>query len=198
VKQAIADEVRAQIEEERAAAQQPQAPAPAPTAGAPGAAAPPAQERVPGALDPNHRTFIVSSAISGEVPDGTECSLTPGDVLTRIEDTPDANQNVKVLVSSSQKNDCRSGTQLAVSVDDLQDMQNHFRAQLSEGLNQLAQNQGKGQIPAGPAADPREVAEAKTAPDLTAVAELQRQEQEADQNDKEVAEAASGNGPGQQ
>ena len=32
--------------------------------------------------------------------------------MTRIEDTPDANKNVKVLVSASQKSDCASGSKL--------------------------------------------------------------------------------------
>ena len=191
LKQAIADEVRAQIEAERAAAQQPPTPAAAPTSGTPQSG-----ERVPAALDPNFRTFIVATAMSEQTPDGTECSLTSGDVLTRIDDTPDANQNVKVLVSGSQKNDCHSGTQLAMSVQDLQDMHNHFQEQVSEGMGKLADNQGKGQIPAGPAASPRAVAEGTSAPDLTAVAELQKEEQEADQNEREVAQAA-GNGPGQ-
>ena len=191
VKQAIADEVRAQIEAERAAAQQPPAPAVAPTAGAPGGA-----EQVPGALDPNFRTFIVANALSAQVPDGTECSLTAGDVLTRLDDSPDANLNVKVMVSSSQRSDCRSGTQLAVSVQDLQDMRNSFEQNVNEGMGKLAENQGKGQIPAGPAASPRANPDAQSAPDLTAVADLQKQEQEADQSEREVAQA-SGNGPAQ-
>jgi hypothetical protein len=77
VKQAIADEVRAQIEAERAAVQQPSASA------APGSGAPEAAEQVPAALDPNFRTFIVARTISGQVPDGTECSLTPTKPTTR-------------------------------------------------------------------------------------------------------------------
>ena len=186
VKQAIADEVKAQLAAQRDAATTPPA---APDAGAAPAAN---QDQVPAALDPNHRTFIVAASIDGEIPDGTECSLSQGDVLTRLDDTPDANQKVRVLVSSSQRNDCKSGTQLAVSVQDLQDMHNHFAAQIDEGLGKLAASQGKGGIPSGPAPDAKDVAEAKSAPDLTAVAELQKEEQEADKNEKEVADASSG------
>ena len=91
VKQAIADEVKAELAAEKAAAASPQAAAAAPTG-----------DQVPEALDPANRTFIVSSVLSEQLPDGTECSLSQGDVLTRIDDNPDANQNVKVLVSSSQ------------------------------------------------------------------------------------------------
>jgi len=64
-------------------------------------------------------------------------------VLTRIQDTPDADQNVKVLVASSQRNDCTSGSQVAVAVQDLQDMHNDFQAKISEGLGKLAENQGR-------------------------------------------------------
>jgi len=197
VKQQIADEVRAQLAAERDAAAAP--PAQPATGAAPGgtpagAAVTTAQDRVPAALDPNHRTFIVSTATNAEVADGTECSLSPGDVLTRIEDTPNGNQQVKVLVSSSQTNDCRSGTQLALAVDNLQDMANHFRSQMDDGLGQLAQNQGKNGLPTGPAAGAREVPEAKTQPDLTAVAELQKEEQEAEENEKDVAAAKGGDG----
>ena len=187
VKQAIADEVKAQLAAERDAAK-------APPAGAGATAAPAGQESVPAALDPNHRTFIVATAIDGEIADGSECSLSPGDVLTRLDDAADANQHVKVLVSSSQKNDCRSGSQLAVAVQDLQEMHNHFQSQIDDGLGELAKNQGKNGLPSGPPANPQEVAEAKSAPDLTAVAELQKEEQEADKDEKEVAEASGGDG----
>ena len=157
VKQAIADEVRAQLEAEKAAAAAPQQPASAEgeaaaggqqSASAGGDAA--QQEEVPAALDPNHRTFIVATILTEQAPDGSDCSLSPGDVVTRIDDSPDDNKNVKVLISSSQKGDCHSGSQVAIAVDDLQEMHNHFREQLDQGLKTLAENQGKNGIPAGP------------------------------------------------
>lgn len=125
--------------------------------------------------------------------DGTECSLSQGDVLTRIDDTPDANQNVKVLVSGSQKGDCNSGAQVAVSVENLQDMHNHFREQIDDGLGELAKNQGKKGMPAAPAgtavakANPDGVAQ----PDPTAQADLAKQQQDADAAEKEVQTAAN-------
>jgi hypothetical protein len=193
VKQAIADEVKAQIAAERdAAAAQSATPAAAPAA-APAAdaqqsasATPP--EVLPDALSPNNRTFIVADALNPQLPDGTECSLTQGDVLTRIDDTPDANQNVKVLVSGSQKGDCSSGAQVAVSVNDLQEMHNHFREQIDDGLEQLAKNQGKNGMPAAPAgsAVSKPNPEGQATPDPNAAAELQQQDQEADQADKDV------------
>ena len=93
----------------------------------------------------------MSTVLTEQGADGADCSLSPGDVVTRLDDNPDADQKVKVLVSSSQKSDCHSGSQLSMAVDDLQEMHNHFREQLDSGLKTLAENQGKNGIPAGPA-----------------------------------------------
>jgi len=185
--------VKAQIAAERdaAAAQASGASAPATASPAPDAsqsasATPP--EVVPDALNPNNRTFIVADALNPQLPDGTECSLTQGDVLTRIDDTPDSNNNVKVLVSGSQKGDCSSGSQLAVSLDSLQEMHNHFREQIDDGLEQLAKNQGKNGMPAAPAgsAVSKPNPEGQATPDPNAAADLQKQQEEADQADKDV------------
>src|SRR5271156_6316891 len=160
-------------------------PAPPPPPGTP--------EVVPDALSPTNRTFIVADTLNPQQADGTECSLTQGDVLTRIDDTPDANQNVKVLVSGSQKNDCHSGAQLSVSVNDLQEMHNHFREQIDDGLGEMAKKQGTGGMPAAPAGTttPKANPEGQAQPDLTAQADLEKQDQQADQTEKEVQVAAN-------
>jgi hypothetical protein len=193
VKQQIADEVRAQIAAQRDAAAQPE-PAAAVTSNAPAGGAQNGPDELPAALDPAHRTFIVSAVLSSATPDGTECSLSPGDVLTRIQDNPDADQNVKVLVASSQKNDCASGSQVAVAVQDLQDMHNDFQAKISEGLGKLAQDQGKNGLPASPAPGSKANPAGQAQPDLTVQADLKAQQDEATQAEKEVQDAsASGN-----
>jgi hypothetical protein len=190
VKQAIADEVKAEIAAERdaAAAQASSAPAAAPAADAPESASATPAEVLPDALKPNNRTFIVADALNPQLPDGTECSLTQGDVLTRIDDTADGNNNVKVMVSGSQKGDCASGSQVAISLDDLQEMHNHFREQIDDGLEQLAKNQGKNGMPAAPAGSTvsKPNPDGQATPDPNAAAELQQQDQEADQADKDV------------
>jgi hypothetical protein len=76
-------------------------------------------------------------------------------------------------------------------------MHNHFREQMDTGLKTLADNQGKNGIPSGPAADPRENPDGRTAIDLTAGADLQKQQQDAEQAEKEVQQASAGNGNGQ-
>jgi len=201
VKQAIADEVRAQLEAEKAAAASPQQPASGGGAAAGGQQSAgngnaAQQEEVPAALDPNHRTFIVATILTEQAPDGSDCSLSPGDVVTRIEDTPDGNKNVKVLVSSSQKGDCHSGSQVAMAVDDLQEMHNHFREQLDEGLKTLAEKQGKDGIPAGPKPGGRANPDGKAEPDLDVEKELNDQQKDADAAEAEVQQQQGGSGQG--
>jgi hypothetical protein len=210
VKQAIADEVKAEILAEQQASQQtgpqaPQAPAAAPAAATPASDTSSADadapvkapagtpEVVPDALNPNNRTFIVADAITPDLPDGTQCSLTQGDVLTRIEDTPDANASVKVLVSGSQKSDCHSGTQLSVKVNDLQEMHNHFREQIDDGLGEMAKKQGTGGMPAAPAGTTtaKANAEGTAQPDLTAQSDIEKTSAQADTTEKEVQVAAN-------
>lgn len=176
VKQAIDEEVKAQLAAEKADA----------SAGTSTAAT---GDRIPAALDPNHRTFIVSAELQEQLEGGATCTLSAGDVLTRIDNAPDANQNVKVLVTSNQKGDCQSGAQVAVSVQDLQDMHNDFAAKIDAGLQKLADNQGKKGIPAGPAAGGQKNPDGTASADLTAAADLQQQEQIADRTESEIRTA---------
>ena len=111
-------------------------------------------------------------------------------MVTRIEDSPDGNKNVKVLVSSSQKGDCQSGSQVAMAVDDLQEMHNHFREQLDQGLKTLAENQGKNGIPAGPKPGGRANPEGEAQPDLDVEAQLNDQQKDADAAETEVQQQA--------
>jgi hypothetical protein len=109
VKYAIAEEVKAQLAAEKAAAQHRESNV---------------NDVLP-ALDPARRTFVVSSDLT-VVADGQECSLTPGDVITRLTDTPDASQKVNVSIASSKQSDCAQSKQVAVSLDDLQEMRNQL------------------------------------------------------------------------
>jgi hypothetical protein len=181
-KQAIDEEVKAQLAAEKADASG-------------GAQTATTSDQVPAALDPNHRTFIVSAQLQEQLDGGATCTLSAGDVLTRIDNAPDANQNVKVLVTSNQKGDCQSGAQVAVSVQDLQDMHNDFAAKIDAGLQKLADTQGKNGIPAGPAAGGQKNPDGTANTDLTAAADLQQQQDAADQTEKEVKQA-EGSGQG--
>jgi len=173
VKQAIAEEVKVQLAAQQAAASSPQQ-------------AVASNDQVPDALDPKVRTFIVSRTLSEPTDDGGACSLAAGDVLTRIANKPDASQNVTTLVTSSQTNDCEAGTQLAVSLQDLQDMHNDFREKTDAGLQALADNQGKNGIASGPAPDRRPAEEGQAQPDADASGLLDQQQTEANQTEADV------------
>jgi hypothetical protein len=188
VKQMIAEEVKAQLAAEQSAATQSGSSATAPASVPPQPAA--NTEEVPPALDPNHRIFVVATSLDVNAA-GQPCSLNPGDIIMRTENTPDSSNAVGVNVVSSQKADCRSGSAPRVQVADLEEMHNHFREQMDAGLKTLADNQGKNGIPTGPAANPKAVPEGTAVPDLTATADLQKQRQDADQAEKEVQQASS-------
>jgi hypothetical protein len=192
VKKEIAEEVKAQIAAEKEAAAHPE------PVGAASSTAPTSEQRgpdeVPGALDPAHRIFIVSQVLSSSLDDGTDCALSPGDVLRRVDDNPDGDQNVKVTVVSAQKNDCSAGSSVPVGVQDLQDMHNDFQSKINEGLGKLAENQGKNGLPSGPAAGAKPNPAGQAQPDLTVQSDLKAQQDEAAQAEKEVQEAASDDG----
>jgi hypothetical protein len=195
VKAAIAEEVKAQLAAEQAAAK------PAASGGqdqttqasSNQASSTQASEEVPPALDPARRTFVVASDLA-VVGDGQECQLTSGDVITRISDTPDDDRKVTVSVSASKKTDCAAGKQVAVAVDDLEEMHNHFQEQLDNGMKDLASKQGTGGLPKAP--DTSTVASdvPPPPPDASAEKTLQDQQAAADQTEAQVVKEAFSQG----
>jgi hypothetical protein len=135
VKQGIADEVQQQLAYENAAAAQP------------GQAA--TLTDLPQVLQPNH-LFVVSYAMNVTTADQQGCGLEGGNVLKLVAapdtDSPAAN----LTVVSSRRGDCPAGAQVTISLDDLQEMQNNFRAQLDAGLHTMHDQQGQGGLPGAP------------------------------------------------
>jgi hypothetical protein len=184
VKAAIAEEVKAQLAAEQAAAK---------PASSGGAQPTQASEEVPPALDPARRTFVVSSDLT-VTGDGQECQLTAGDVITRITDTPDDDRKVTVSVSSAKKADCAPGKQVAVAVDDLQEMHNHFQEQLDNGMKELSSKQGSGGLPKAPDTTPIASDVPPPPPDASAEKTLQDQQSAADQTEAQVVKEAFSQG----
>jgi hypothetical protein len=186
VKAMVAEEVKQQLAAEKAAAVRSGA-APATTS-----------DRLPPALDPAHTVFVVGSNLDVKAPDGTECELTPGDVINRIDDTPNGENNVQVRVASSKQGDCRQGVKPMVAVAELQEMSNSFREQISAGLQHLAENNGKNGLPAAP--DTTTVADANVpvpTPDTDASSQIQALQKDADRAEEDVKKASSsGQGSG--
>jgi len=190
VKQAIAEEVKAQLAAEKNDA------AKGGSSGGQQASGGANSNEVPPALDPARRTFVVNADLS-VVADGEECALTAGDVITRLTDTPDGDNNVNVSVAASKKGDCAAGKQAAVGVDDLQEMQNHFQEQLTAGMGELAKKQGTGGLPKAPDTSTVAGDVPEPPPDKSAGKALEDEEKSADQAETEVKQEAGSGGDSQ-
>jgi len=107
-------------------------------------------EGPPAALDPNIRYFVVANEENLTDADGNECTLTGGDVVFRSDDTPDDDHMVDTQVKASRKDECAVGATVAISTDDLMDMYNNMRQNMSDGMKELAAKNGKNGLPKAP------------------------------------------------
>ena len=103
-------------------------------------------------------------------------------------------QKVTVLVTASKKSDCASGKKVAVSVDDLQEMHNHFQEQIDDGLKTLAEKQGTGGLPKAPDTATTSSEMPPPPPDASAATALQTQQAAADQTEAQVVKEAFSQG----
>jgi hypothetical protein len=178
IKQMIAAEVKQQLAFENAAASKPdQAPA---------------LDGLPQVLVPNH-LFVVDQVQNVTTADGQQCSLSVGDVIKLVSAPPDGAATADLTVLSSRKGDCASGLTVTVPLESLQEMQNNFRAQLDSGLQALREQQGKGGLPAAPMAaitPPPVPADEPPADTENVQADLNAQQQQADQTESSVTQTA--------
>jgi hypothetical protein len=186
IKLQIAEEVRRQLEAERAAAAQSTA------AYLPQAAE---ADAPPPAL--NQRVFVVSTSLDVIGMDGVQtCALTAGDIIERTPGQPvTSDGRVAVNVMSSKAGDCPADFATQLDIATLQDMQNQFRAQIASGMESLANNQGRGGLPPGPAANPRRSADGQAPPNATNDAQARdfvaSLNQEADQTEENIRQTAN-------
>jgi hypothetical protein len=178
IKQAIAEEVAQQLAYENAAAAQPdQAPS---------------LDGLPQVLVANH-LFVVNQGLNVATADGQQCGLSTGDVIKLVAAPPEGLATADLMVVSSRRGDCPAGLIVTLSLENLQEMQNNFRAQLDSGLQRLHAQQGQGGLPAAPyaaiAAPPRPV-DAPPADNENVQALLDAQRQQADQAETGVTQAA--------
>lgn len=185
VKQAIADEVKQLLAAEQHAASEDYG------------QATPSSSQTPPALDPTQATLVVSTDLDVLTGKNDECALTPGDVIQRQGDKFDPNDpehRVNAIVKSSKKTDCGAGSEVWVSVGDLQEMDNHFHEEIDSGLNVLAENSGRGGLPAAPdtRTSPGQIQVPE--PDPGVGDELRKQQQEVDQTERAVQKEAFAQG----
>jgi len=186
VKEAIAEEVKAQLAAQQAEAQQASSSSQQNTATT-------TSQEVPAALDPARHTFIVASDLTVSS-NGQECQLTAGDVIKRTSDTPDDDRKVTATVSASKKSDCATGQEIAIGVDDLQEMHNKFEEQLDNGMKDLSSKQGQNGLPKAPDTKTVPSDVPPPPPDNNAAKTLEEQQSAADQTESQVVKEAFSQG----
>jgi len=187
-KEEIADEVRLEIQQEQAAAQ---ANATDPRGG-------PDYGGIGEVLTDGHsHVFIAGSTLDVVDGSGDDCVLTQGDVV-RVRAAPALGaQAVNATVVASKGGDeCAPDRTVRIAIADLQEMQNHMRETLDQGMEQLQSRQGAGNLPAAPAgalSAPVAAGFTQGAPaaDPNAQAEIAQQAAAADMAEKESAGASS-------
>lgn len=136
--------------------------------------------------------FVAGSGIDVVDTTGTECAISEGDAL-QLSGPPPPNSSTANLVVLSSKGgiECHRGAMVAVTLDDLQNMQNHMRETISQGMSNLQTNQSQGGLPAVPPsanAPPAKTEFAAIAPppDPNAQTQINQQMQEADKAEQEA------------
>jgi hypothetical protein len=99
--------------------------------------------------DNTSHAFVVSSPLFVQS-SGGECSITEGDVLGLMLGAHSDLSAIHLAVLASKGDDCSRGSVVSVSVADLQEMQNHMRETIDEGLEKLQSEQGRNGVPPAP------------------------------------------------
>ncbi len=133
---------------------------------------------------------------------GNECTVSDGDALELATPPPPAATSANLVVLSSKGGrECAKSSTVSIALTDLQDMQNHMRETIDQGLEELQSKQGTGGLPPAPAsakAPPVDAPIAKDAPppDPNGAAEVTQELADADQSEKEVVGQAQQENPG--
>ncbi len=159
----------------------------------------PASSGVPRLLsDNNPHTFVVASNLVVTDSTGQECPITQGDVILMSGTSLADGNMVPVQVRASKDKECTKGSTVAVSLEDLQDMENHMRGTIDQGLAELQTHPAQSGLPAPPpaaAAPPVQADFASAAPpvDANVSTALTQEAHNADQIEQQVVtESQSG------
>jgi hypothetical protein len=190
VKQAIADEVRRQVALENAEAQ-----ANAQNADFSGQSSGIARMLA----DNMPHTFVAGTNLDLIDASGQECAVSEGDVLQLATPPPPTAQSANLIVMASKGGvECRRGNVVSVNFPDLQDMQNHMRETIDEGMGTLQTHPGGLPTPPPSAmamATPAAFSAGAPPPDQTAAAQINQQLQDADKAEQETLAQAPAQAP---
>jgi hypothetical protein len=183
IKQMIADEVRNQLALESQEAQQ----------NAQQQDPDPASSGIARLLsDGRPHVFVAGGNLDVMDATGQECVVSDGDTLQLREAPPsDATSANLVVLSSKGRPECQISLTVQIQLTDLQEMQNHMRETIDQGLKEMQEKQGTGGLPAAPpAADapPTEAQYASAAPppEANLSVEIQQQDQQSELAEKDV------------
>ena len=191
VKNQIAEEVKQQIALENAEAQ----------AHAQGTDPDPSSSGIQRMMtDGKPHVFVAGRELDIVDSGGAECAVSEGDAL-QLTAPPAANGTDATLVVLASKGgvECAKGATVTVAVADLQEMQNHMRETIAQGMQQMQAKQGQGGMP--PIPPPAQAAPTQAfpadapGPDPNAAAEISQQYQESDQAEKEALNQMPAEGP---
>ena len=186
-KQMIADEVRLQLQQESVQAQ----------ANASKQDVDTGNSSIVHLLSDNQpHVFVVGSNLDVVTASGQECGCSQ-DVL-RVTSTPPQSSDTAsatMLASKGGTRECSAGDTVVVAMTDLQDMDNHMRETIDDGLSELQSKQGKNGLPAAPPSAvgaPTQAAFVAGAPppDTNAGSEISQQSTEAAQAEQEASASA--------
>jgi hypothetical protein len=186
VKQEIANEVQRQLEMERNESQSLSR----------NSMPDPNSSGLPRILDDGQsHVFVVSYNFDAVDSSGRSCPLTRGDVFKMTAPPAPNATDAYVQVVASKGQDCRTGSMVMVSLQDMQDTLNQMRESVNQGIGELQTNSGKSGLPAlprGAAAPPTTASFMQDAPppDRQIAAELRQQVKEAERVEQDVVTEA--------
>ena len=143
--------------------------------------------------DNQTHVFIAGADLDLVEASGQECMISQGDVLEVTSAPPSgADAATAVVLCSKGGKECGKSAQVSVAFTDLQEMQNHMRQTIDQGLGDLQSKQGQGGLPAAPpSAKAAPVQSAFVAdappPEKNVAADIKQESQQADQAEQEVA-----------
>jgi hypothetical protein len=157
-------------------------------------------------IDNAPHVFVAGNELDVLDATGAECAISDGDALRLNAPPPETSATASLtMLSSKGGSECRAGAKVTVNLSDLQDMQNHMRETIDQGMGDLKSNQGKGGLPTLPSSAsgaPVKAPFEATAPppEPNVAAEINQQVQDADQVEKQTlaevsAESGASAGP---
>jgi hypothetical protein len=188
LKEQIAAEVRSEVQQESLAAQ----------ANAVDPHAVPTYRGVAALLEDGHsHLLVVGRDLDVVDASGRECALTSGDVVqVRGPPAPDAINAYATVLASKGALECARSARVTVALTDLQEMHNHMRETIDQGLEELRTKQGTDGLPPLPvdaSAAPISAGFASGAPppDANAATEITAQSHAAERAEREDVEIAA-------